>query len=274
MSTRFEGRVALVTGAARAPGMGQAVATHLAREGADVVCIDQTPSGDAADSDTTPVGALDALADEIRFLGRRALTFEIDVTDADAVQQVVDATTRELGRLDICCHFSGGTGPRLATGPLLDIDEAAWDRCIDTNLISAWLVMRSCAQAMTTAGNGGAIVALASFAARNAPAGYGAFSSARAGVVRLVEVLALEVASAGIRVNAVLPLGVESAQPNPGLAELAARVGGMDEWVQRNIPMGRLQSADEVATVAAFLCSDDASFVSGQAISVSGGAVR
>jgi NAD(P)-dependent dehydrogenase (short-subunit alcohol dehydrogenase family) len=255
--------------------MGQATALRLARDGADVVCVDQRPDGAVDDSDTTAPGALEALADEIRFVGRRALTFEIDMNDADAVQSAVDTTTNELGRLDICCHFAGGTGPRLATGPLLEIDEDAWDRCLDANLVSAWIVTRACALAMTSAGHGGAIVALSSFAARNTPEGYGAFSSARAGVVRLVEVLALELASAGIRANAVLPLGVASTtQPNPGLAELAGRDDGLDAWVQRNIPAGRLQAADEVASVAAFLCSDDASFVSGQAIAVSGGAVR
>ncbi len=127
---------------------------------------------------------------------------------------------------------------------------------------------------MIECGGGGAIVVLSSFAARSTPEGYGAFSAARAGVVRLVEVLALELAAVGVRANAVLPLGVASDQPNPGLAELADRDGGIDDWMRRSIPAGRLQSADEVASVAAFLCGADASFVSGQAIAVSGGALR
>ena len=271
----LEGKVAFVTGAARAPGMGRATALRLARDGADVVCVDQAPGDtDERDSDGVAAGALDAVADEIRQLGRRAMTFELDPTDVTAVQEAVNATVDQLGRLDVCCHFAGGTGPRLGTGPLLEIDEQAWDRCIDTNLISAWVVTRAAAEAMIECGDGGAIVVLSSFAARSTPEGYGAFSAARAGVVRLVEVLALELAASGIRANAVLPLGVASDQPNPGLAELADRDGGLDDWVQRSIPAGRLQSPDEVAAVAAFLCGADASFVSGQAISVSGGALR
>ena len=247
----------------------------MARDGADVVCVDQ-PSADSdeRDSDVVAPGALDAVTDEIRQLGRRAITFELDPADVTAVQSAVKATVDELGRLDVCCHFAGGTGPRLGTGRLLEIDEEAWDRCIDTNLISAWVVTRAAAEAMIECGDGGAIVVLSSFAARSTPEGYGAFSAARAGVVRLVEVLALELAASGIRANAVLPLGVTSDQPNPGLAELADREGGLDDWIQRSIPAGRLQSADEVASVAAFLCGADASFVSGQAISVSGGALR
>jgi NAD(P)-dependent dehydrogenase (short-subunit alcohol dehydrogenase family) len=271
----LSGKVALVTGAARAPGMGRATALRLARDGADVVCVDQAAGDtDERESDGVVPGVLDSVAAEIRELGRRSITFELDPTDASAVQNAVDSTVTEFGRLDACCHFAGGTGPGLATGPLLDIDERAWDRCLDINLISAWLVAKSAAQAMVRGGNGGAIVVLSSFAARSTPEGYGAFAAARAGVVRLVEVLALELAASGIRANAVLPLGVVSDQPNPGLAELASRDGGLDEWVARSIPAGRLQSPDEVASVASFLCGGDASFVSGQAIAVSGGALR
>jgi NAD(P)-dependent dehydrogenase (short-subunit alcohol dehydrogenase family) len=274
--TSMEGKVAFVTGAVRAPGMGRATALRLARHGADVVCVDIAPDGgDPNDSDNVADGALDALADEVRALGQRALTFELDLVDASAVQAAVDATVADFGRLDMCCHFAGGTGPSLGTGPLLSIDERAWDRCIDANLISAWIVAKACAEQMVRAGEG-SIVLLSSFAARNTPEGYGAFSAAREGVVRLVEVLGLELAASGVRANAVLPLGVAPhGQPNPGLDELATRTDGdIDGWVRRHIPLGRLQSPDEVAAVAAFLCSDDASFISGQAIAVSGGAIR
>jgi NAD(P)-dependent dehydrogenase (short-subunit alcohol dehydrogenase family) len=181
--TAMNGKVALVTGAARAPGLGRATAVRLAQQGADIACVDVPPSdGDPTDSSMVVAGALDALADDLRELGRRVLSFELDPADATAVQAAVSATVAELGRLDVCCHFAGGTGPSLGTGPLLTIDEKAWDRCIDTNLISAWIVARACAEAMVRSGDGGSIVMLSSFAARNTPEGYGAFSAAREGV--------------------------------------------------------------------------------------------
>lgn len=271
------GKVAVVTGAVRPPGIGRATARRLAAEGVDLALVDAPAGGEPdADSDAVTPGALDALADEVRALGRRAVVIETDLTDGAAAAAVVARTVESLGRLDLCCHLAGGTGPGLGTGALLEVDPAAWARCLEANLVAPWLVARACAGQMVRQGDGGSIVVQSSWAVRAAPARYGAFAAARAGLGRLVEVLAAELAGSGIRVNAVLPLGVAPATaPNPGLADLVRHDGeDLDAWVRRTIPLGRLQAAEETAAVVTFLCSDEASFVSGQAIATSGGAVR
>ncbi len=126
---------------------------------------------------------------------------------------------------------------------------------------------------MVDAGRGGAIVSLSSSAGVAGEAGFGAFSAARAGVLRLTEVLATELAPHQIRANAICPLGVSPAAGggNPGLEHGVAR-RGLDEWVRATIPLGRMQTPEETAAVVVFLASDAASFVSGQAITVAGGA--
>jgi NAD(P)-dependent dehydrogenase (short-subunit alcohol dehydrogenase family) len=273
----IERKVAFVTGVGRPPGLGRATALRLAREGADVVCVDAPASGDPTrDSDSVPRGAVDQVVDLIHELSRRALAVEADLTRPEGVDVAIGRAVEQFGRIGVCCHLGGGTGPNLGTGPLVDIDEAAWDRCLATNLTAPWLVARACARHMVEQGDAGSITLLSSFAARNAPERYGAFSAARSGLVRLVEVLALELAASNIRVNAVLPLGVEPVgASNPGLDDLRRSTGQpLDEWVRQHVPLGRLQRADETAAVFAFLASDEASFVSGQAVSVSGGAVR
>ena len=138
-----------------------------------------------------------------------------------------------------------------------------------------WLGARACARRMIEQGDGGAIVSLSSSAGVAGEAGFGAFSAARAGVIRLTEALATELAPHRIRANAVCPLGVspDAGGGNPGLEHgVARRAGGLDEWVHATIPLGRMQSPDETAAVIVFLASDAASFVSGQAVTVAGAA--
>lgn len=273
---RFAGQVALVTGAVRPPHMGRATALRLAAEGADVVIVDSPATGDPdADSDATATGALEDLVAEIQALGRRALAVPVKVLGADQASHLVDVIVHELGHLDVVCHLGGGTGPRLGTGPLVDITDEAWSTCLDANLLSPWFVASAAARRMRVQGTGGAIVLLSSYAVLDNPERYGAFCAARTGVVRLAEVLAQQCARDGVRVNTVLPLGVSpGSAPNPGLADLVRHQGAeASSWATDRIPMGRMQEAEETAAVFAFLASDDASFVSGQSIAVAGGAI-
>ena len=201
-------------------------------------------------------------------------TLSVELTDPDAVDASVAATVRDLGRVDVSCNLSGGTGPSLGSAPLLDVTPASFRDAVDANLTATWLGARACARQMVVQGHGGAIVNLASSAALAGEPGFGAFAAARAGVVRLTEVLALELAEHGIRANAVCPLGVSPHQGsgNPGLTQGRARAGGMTDWVERTIPLGRFQQPDETASVVVFLAGGGASFVTGQAITIAGGA--
>jgi len=272
----FEGTVAWVAGAARRPGIGRAAAVQLARRGADVACVDVvTPTPVEDLSYRVSREALDATAAAVEATGRRVLTQAVELTDPDAVEDSVSATVDAFGRIDVCCNLSGGTGPDLGNGSLLTLEPASWSAALDANLTAVWLGARACARRMVDQGDGGAIVSLSSSAGVIGEPGFGAFSAARGGVLRLTEVLATELAPHGIRANAVCPLGVSPAAGggNPGLERgTAARRGTLDDWVRATIPLGRMQTPDETAAVIVFLASEAASFVSGQAITVAGGA--
>jgi 3-oxoacyl-[acyl-carrier protein] reductase len=270
----FTGRVAWVAGAARRPGIGRATAVELARRGADIACVDVvTATPTEAESYRVSRDALEATAAAVAAEGRRALTLAVELTDPDAVEDSVAATLDAFGRLDVCCNLSGGTGPELGNGSLLALEPTSWRATLDANLTAVWLGSRACARRMIDAGAGGSIVSLSSSAGVAGEAGFGAFSAARAGVLRLTEVLATELAPHQIRANAICPLGVSPAAGggNPGLERGVAR-RGLDDWVRATIPLGRMQRPEETAAVAVFLASDAASFVSGQAITVAGGA--
>src|SRR5690606_20239796 len=134
------GKVAFVTGVARPPGIGRAVALRLAQDGSDVVCVEAPPAGDpTTDSDAVEPGALASVAEEVRALGRRAVAIEADLGDEDAIRAAVAHAVDELGGIDVCCHLGGGTGPSLGTAALVELDEDAWDRCVQRNLVSPWL---------------------------------------------------------------------------------------------------------------------------------------
>lgn len=269
------GKVALVTGAARRRGIGRATALRLAREGADVACLDiARPYAEFPQYGVASGDELEEVVREIRALGRRSLAIRADVSRWDEVHAAVAQAHEALGRIDVCCNVAGGAGAGMGAGPLLQIGEAEWDRVVDVNLKGTWMVARACAERMLAGGRGGRIVNVSSQAGKRGFAMLGAYCAAKAGVILLTQVLAQELGPSGITVNAVCPGTVDTDLLNKD-HQFEQLVGGLegdfDRWVRREIPLARLETADEVAAAIAFLASDDAAYITGEALNVSGG---
>ncbi|MGI5347649.1 SDR family NAD(P)-dependent oxidoreductase [Streptomyces sp. CA-250714] len=246
MSGEFEGRAALVTGAAS--GIGLAVARRLARAGASVVVADHDEDG------------AQLAAGELETAGARAEALVVDVTDPDSVRGAVRFTTETFGSLDLAVNNAGVSGPSLPTG---EYEITAWDRIIATNLSGVFYGLRYELPVMSAAGRG-AIVNMASVLGTHGFAGSPADVAAKHGVVGLTRTAALEYADKGVRINAVGPGFIDT----PLLRETDH---AMHERLVSLHPQGRLGTAEEVAELTAFLLSDRASYVQGSYHLVDGG---
>lgn len=274
MDERFSGRVALVTGAARPRSIGRAVALGLAAGGADVACLDiARPYDDAPGHGTATASDLDTLVGEIEALGRRATAVRADVSDAGQVESAVADATATLGPVSLVANVAGGAGPGFGVGPLLAVPEDQFRRVLDVNLTGTWLVCRAAATRMVAAGLAGRICNVSSQAGKRAFPMLGAYSAAKAGVILLTQALALELGPSGIAVNAVCPGTVDTDLINPGgvLEQLMGGPEGMRAFVEREIPLRRLQTADEIASAILWLLSDEAAGVTGESVNVSAG---
>jgi NAD(P)-dependent dehydrogenase (short-subunit alcohol dehydrogenase family) len=249
MDRRFEGKVAVITGGGG--GLGRATAVRLAGEGARIAAVDVSKPGLAE-----TVAAVERA-------GGRAIALEADVTrDAD-VERYVRATREQLGRVDAFFNNAGILGE---TKPITDYSEAAFDRVIAINLKGVWLGLKHVGAAMKAQG-GGAIVNTASISGLFADVAIGAYNAAKAGVINLTRVTAVEYAGRGIRVNCVCPGAIDTPLLQPSLASIP----GFAEGTVAAIPMRRLGRPEEMANVVMFLASDLASYVTGAALVADGG---
>jgi NAD(P)-dependent dehydrogenase (short-subunit alcohol dehydrogenase family) len=273
--TGIEGRVALVTGAARRRGIGRATALRLASEGADVACLDiARPYEEFPGYGLASADELDEVVAEVEKLGRRAVGVRADVSSWDEVHAAVAEASDALGTIDLCANVAGGAGFGMGAGPMLQITEAEWDKVIDVNLKGTWMVSRACAEGMIAGGRGGRIVSVSSQAGKRGFPTLGAYCAAKAGVILLTQVLAQELGPLGITVNAVCPGTVDTDLLNKDhqFENLVSAMGGtFQEYLAREIPLGRVQQPDDVAAAIAFLMSDDGSYITGEALNVSGG---
>lgn len=242
----LEGRVALVTGAGR--GIGREIALRLGELGADI-----------AVNDVARPEAADGVVAELAAMGRRGAVVLGDVSNADDVKAIVETAEAALGPIDILVNNAGLT----RDGLLMRMEEADWDLVLDVNLKGAFLMSRAVARGMMKR-RSGSIVNLSSVVGRRGNAGQANYSAAKAGLIGLTKTLARELASRGIRVNAVAPGYIQTEMTAALPDEVKATIAG-------GTPLNRLGDPRDVAEAVAFLAGDGAGFITGVVLPVDGG---
>jgi acetoin reductase-like protein len=250
-------RAAIVTGAGQ--GIGRAIALRLARDGCSVALADINP---------------EALADvrgEIMARGGEAVGLCADLSQVGEIRRMVEQTTAEFGRLDVLVNNAG----RLITKPFLEVTEADWDSLLALNLKSVFFCMQAAAQSMIAAGTRGCIVSISSISGRGGRPDQAPYAAAKAGIISLTRSAALAFAPLGITVNAVCPGVVDTPLTRQIHVDRAQALGiTPEESLSRmltRIPLGRIETPDDIAGAVSFLCSPDAAYVTGQALNVCGG---
>ena len=241
----LENRIAFVTGAAR--GIGRAIAERLAKEGARVAVADLDAEGAARAA---------------RELGERAFGVRVDVADSVSVRAAVGAAIAHFGRVDALVNNAGWD----KVEPFVQASEATWDKVLAINLRGPIAVTRAVLDGMIER-RAGWIVSISSDAGRVGSSGEVVYSAAKAGVIGFSKALAREMARHGIHVNVVCPGPTNTAL----LAEVGADNPNLVQALAKAVPFRRIGEPDDIAGAVAFLLSDDAAFITGQTLSVSGG---
>ncbi len=252
MGEALKGKVALVTGGAS--GIGRAIALRFAVEGAKVAIAD-IKVGEGKETEAV-----------VQEGGGEAHYIRADVTEADEVEALVEEIVATFGRLDCACNNAGVLARKVA--PMAEFSEEDWDRVIRHNMKSVFLCMKYELRQMLKQGSGSIVNTSSNYGLVGAGHGVNAYVASKHGVVGLTKAAALEYATKGIRVNAVCPGHVET----PLTAEYLSDPERRTEVLSR-YPVQRLGTMDEIASAVLWLCSEQASFVTGHAMAVDGGYV-
>lgn len=268
----LKGKNALITGAGKESGIGYAIARKLAANGVNVALADLAKAEKNDPLLTSDKAQLARLAKSLRKKYKvRTLALDLDVTNPESVQTMADALAEAFSDIHILCNNAGTVFG--VPNTIHAYDDEAWMKTIDVNLHGVFRVSKAVVPLML--GKGGSIINAASQAAKKPPLFNGAYATAKAGVLMMTKVMAMELAGSGIRVNAICP-GVIMTDFTQWRFELEAQFfnATADERIAekcKEIPLGRLGTADEVANTVAFLASSESSYMTGQALNITGG---
>ncbi len=276
----LEGKVALVTGAGGMRGVGRATALKLAANGADLVISDVRREVE----DLPPAevrmewNSIQSVADEVRELGRQCLPLYADLGSSDQIQEMVSDAVAHFGHIDILVNNARAIIGRDKV-PVTELEEEVWHHFLDINTTAVFLCTKFAGREMVRQGNGGRIINIASNASKQASATGAAYSSSKFAVLGLTQASAMDLAPHGITVNSVCPGPINTDRMSYWERSQAQDRGITQEEFRAQIvqqagestPLGRIAESEDVANMVAFLASEEANFITGQAYNVNGG---
>jgi meso-butanediol dehydrogenase/(S,S)-butanediol dehydrogenase/diacetyl reductase len=264
-----DGKVAICTGSGRHGGLGEAILNRLGAEGYRLVVTDVDGAGEAG---LANAAEMEAVAEALRSQGHDVMCHPCDVRSPDSVTKLFDQVVQQFGRVDVLVN-NAGIG--FVMKHSREVSPEEWALVIDVTLSGVFFCTQTAAQHMEAAGRGGRIINIASQAAKSGFPHMAPYCAAKHGVVGLTRTAAIDYGAAGITVNAVCPNHVTTGLGSAQNAYFSAFKGLTEEAyleeMAARIPLNRIGKASDTAAMCAFLASEDASFITGEAINVSGG---
>jgi (+)-trans-carveol dehydrogenase len=271
---KLDGKVAFITGAAR--GQGRSHALALAKEGADIIAVDICRQVETVPYATATADDLAETVRQVEALDRRIIATEVDIRDSAALKSAVDTGVAEFGRLDIVLANAGISVP----APTLEMDDEVWDTMIDVNLTGQWKSLKASVPHIIAGGRGGAVVITSSIAALTGTANIAHYSAAKAGLIGLMKVMAVELAPQSIRVNTIHPTTVNTDmvlnEPTYKLFRPDLENPTREDYNEAALTLNKMPTsgleAIDISNAILYLVSDDGRFVTGTTHVVDAGA--
>ncbi|MEM7099977.1 MAG: SDR family NAD(P)-dependent oxidoreductase [Pseudomonadota bacterium] len=266
--TGLAGKVAVVTGAGRMRSIGRPIAKLLAQSGCHIVLTGTGRDPGRYPEDEVGAGWRDiaSVADEVRQAGAQALELVSDVADTDAVDQLVAATLSEFGRVDFVINNAGAARGSDRV-PVIELSDDDWHKIMNVNLNGTFYMSRAFGRALVEQGEGGAIINISSIAGKMFPPNTAAYAASKAGIQAMSASMAREMGRYSVRVNTICPGIIDTYRMD--------EIGRGEAWdnMLKMIPMGRPGYGEDIASMTAYLCSEQGSWITGQAYNVDGGTV-